>query len=171
MLYPLQIGAPIRNLTAAEISLLEHVAEQIPSEAALGEDDLASIRESLNALHHAIKDSTITKQAQKVFRDLIRITENSLRYYEIHGAKALRSAFIEMLGELLELYREQPTTASGKTTETSWWKAAQNHVENFGKVVKKVVPYVALLEKAIGVIGDAHKLLGNSDIAPPPGPS
>ena len=148
-IYPVQLNSGYRAPTEAEKSLLEVAATIIPQEAELQRDDIEKIRESVTALRALVEDAKIPPTIRKVLLDLIRISENAISRYNIHGARGLRKAFKEMLAEAAMSYGLASGEGEREVLKKSGaWAAMVRTLKAFDETASRLLKYKPLLESA-----------------------
>ena len=145
-LYPPAFNNVIPPFDAGEKALIHIAAVNLSSENSVSEDEIKAIKDSIDQLYDVIKNSSIQKSAWKLLLDLVRVTEESLHWYDIHGARALKSAFKQMLAEMTEFYFSDDDT--DELSNSSFWKTAMRHLALVDKVAAKALQYRALIEHA-----------------------
>jgi len=146
-IYPITLNNGLRAPTEAEKSLLEVAATTISQEVGLREDDIAKIRKSVTDLRTLVEDAEISPTIRKVLLDLIRMSEDAISRFNIHGARGLRKAFKGMLAEATEIYG----LASGEgeregLKKSNAWAAILNTLKTFDEVSSRMLKYKPMLE-------------------------
>lgn len=146
-IYPIALNAGFRVPTDAEKSLLEVAATVISTEAKLQEDDLKKIRESIADLRILVEGAEIPPSIRQVLLDLIRISENAISRYNIHGARGLRKAFKEMLAEAAMSYGLASGEGEREVLKNSGaWAAILKTLKTFDEIASRLLKYKPLLE-------------------------
>ena len=151
--YPMALNGQMRLLTETEKSLLEVCATIIPQEDALEKEDIDKIRESVASLRSLVEEGEISLTLKKALLELIRLTEDAINRFSIHGAKGLKRAFKAMLGEAGDLYASE--RAKGKEDElkkSGVWSAISKHLRTVDSVVAKIQRYQPYLEKGLPIL-------------------
>ncbi len=148
-IYPIQLNAGFRSPTDAEKSLLEVCATIISQEPPLLDDDINAIRTSIKSLRELVDGAQISPTLRKVLLELIRISEDAISRFNIHGARGLKKAFKAMLAEAAEAYG----LASGEgdreeLKKSRTWTAIFSHLNVIDGVASRLLKYKPLLEKA-----------------------
>ncbi len=141
-IYPLAINSGYRALTDTERSLLEVAATIIPEEESLNKSDIEKIQESIASLRNLVDDSDIPRSIRKVLLDLIRISEDAIARYNIHGSRGLRKAFKEMLAEVI-------TSSEGEREElkkSGAWVAIVKYLKIFDEISSRLIKYKPVIE-------------------------
>lgn len=147
MMYPHTITQPPRQVSQAELALLEMLAAKLPREPEIGSKDFDSIKESIEALKEAVNESPLDGVLRIVLLELIRLSEDAINRYHIYGAQGLKKAFKGMLAEVAEIYIQEDLSVE-EVTQSSVWKKAVAHIKLFDKVAAKLMQYGPVLEKA-----------------------
>ena len=147
-IYPTSMGAGFRRPTDAEKSLLEVAATIIPQEAKLQKDDIEKIRESITSLRLLVEDAEISPTIRKVLLELIRISEDAISRFNIHGARGLRKAFKEMLGEAAEIYGLTGEGEREALKKSGAWASIVKNLKVFDEVGARLLKYKPMLENA-----------------------
>lgn len=148
-LYPIQLNAPFREVTAAETSLLKVCATFIEEEGPITENDFETIRNSISDLRALVEDSKISPTLRKVLLELIRLTEDAISRFNIHGARGLKRAFKAMLADAAELYgMTDPEKDREELKKSSAWSAILKHLKTVDAVASKLLKYRPLLASA-----------------------
>lgn len=146
-IYPIQLNGGFRAATEAEKALLEVAATILSQETGLQTDDIEKIRESVTSLRTLVEDAKISPTIRKVLLDLIRISENAISRFNIHGARGLRKAFKEMLAEAAEVYGLASGEGEREVLKKSGaWAAILNNLKAFDEVGSRLLKYKPLLE-------------------------
>ena len=147
-IYPIQLNAGFRAPTEAEKSLLEVAATIISQEPSLQKDDIVTIRESIVSLRALVEGAETSSGIRKVLLDLIRLSEDAISRFNIHGARGLRKAFKAMLAEAAEAYGMASGDVEREELKRSGaWVVIMNHLKTFDAVASKLLKYKPLLEK------------------------
>lgn len=155
MLYPLNLGNPVRAMTEAERSLLQVCATIIEEEGEITEDDLTEIRKSIAELRTQVESGDISPTLKKVLLELIRLSEDAIARFTIRGARGLRRAFKAMVGEVAELYGIDEEEQQNSTA----WSAIKKHLNIVDTVAAKLLKYRPL----IGAATKLKVLIGGDD--------
>lgn len=148
-LYPFDLNGGLRPPTEAEISLLKVCATFIDQESPITEDDIECIRRSITELRPQVDDSTISPTLRKALLELIRLSEDAIARFTIHGARGLRRAFKEMLADAAELYgMADSATERSELTSSTTWAVIVKHLRTFDAVASKLLNYQKILEGA-----------------------
>ena len=144
---PIQLNNGYRAPTDAEKSLLEVAATMIPLEAELEKEDIEKIRESVTDLRTLVEGAEISTSIRKVLLDLIRISENAISRYNIHGARGLQKAFKEMLAEAAMSYGLASGEGEREVLKKSGaWAAIVKTLKTFDEIGSRLLKYKPLLE-------------------------
>ena len=145
--YPTSPNNGARQLQDSEIALLRMAASMLSTEPPLEENEIQSIRSSIDGLQTLLEDSSLKPSARAAILELARLSRNAIDYYAIHGAKGFRSAFKKMLADLMETWLHE----GKETTKQTWWTMAMDHVKKFDAVASRLLKYKPLLEGAGGL--------------------
>lgn len=157
--YPIQMNTAFRSPTDAEKSLLEVCATILSQEPVLQKDDIKAIRDSIVALRALVEDANISPTIRKVLLDLIRMSEDAISRFSIHGARGLRKAYKAMLAEALDTCASVSTVGEREElTKSNAWAAIVKHLKIIDTVASRLLKYTPVIEFA------ARLMLGG----PPP---
>ena len=152
-IYPSNFSGQFRPLEKAEIALLRVCATRIPEEGEVDQNDIEQIRASISELRSVVESSKTSKPLRRALLELIRLSEDSISRFAIHGAREFKKAFKAMLAETLELYA---TPDNEKDQDESWWSAAsakiKKHLELFDAIAAKTLQYKPLIEWAMPLL-------------------
>jgi hypothetical protein len=107
-IFPRNIEAHYRPPADTERSILELCATEFMREDRIGSDDLEKIREAIVGLRVVVDTADISPTLRKSLLELIRLSEDAISRYNIHGARGLRKVFKSMMGEAAEIWQELP---------------------------------------------------------------
>lgn len=148
-LYPVQLNGAMRKPTEAELSLLKVCATFISQEAPITKDDIDVIRESVADLRRVVENGDISPTLRKAILELIRLTEDAISRFNIHGARGLKRAFKAMLADAAELYgMTDPNKDRDELQKSGVWAAIVGHLRTVDAVASKLLKYKPLLEGA-----------------------
>lgn len=148
-LYPTQFNGALRAPTEAELSLLKVCATFIDQEAPITKDDIQAIRDSIAELRSRVEDGAISPTLRKALLELIRLTEDAISRFNIHGARGLKKAFKAMLADAAELYgMTDPKQDREELKKSGTWAAILKHLKTVDLVASKLLKYRPLLEGA-----------------------
>ena len=148
-LYPTQLTSAIREMTEAETSLLKVCATFIAEEGPITEDDMGAIRDSISDLRTQVEDAKISPTVRKALLELIRLSEDAISRFNIHGARGLKRAFKAMLAEAAELYgMTDPDKDREGLKKSSAWAVIVKHLKILDAVASKLRKYKPLLQGA-----------------------
>lgn len=150
-IYPNQLGSKFRGLTETEDSLLSVCAAFLQDEGKLTKDDITSIRESIVSLRKLIEDSNISPTLRKVLLELVRLTEDAISRFNIHGAKGLKRALKSMLGEVAELY---PNDIENE----SWKNTILGHLKLIDGIASRVLTYKPMIENTAQILISSNSI-------------
>ncbi len=142
--YPASPNNAARKLQDAEVALLRMAASMLAVEPPLHDDDVQTIRTSIDELQKLLESSDLKASARTAILELMRLSRNAIDYYAIHGAKGFRAAFKKMLADLMEIYLHEGKEA----TKETWWTKAVDHLRKIDAVASKLLKYKPLLEGA-----------------------
>ncbi|WP_454061958.1 hypothetical protein [Candidatus Nitrospira salsa] len=149
------VNQPVRGITDAERALLKVCATSLPSEEELTPNDIEAIRLSIRELQEQVEKAEVSLTLKKILLELIRLSEDAIARYNIHGARGLKKAFKRMLAEVTELYyldkKEQENIKNSST-----WKKVLKHLHKFDVITARLMKYQPMIEKVFQV------LLGNN---------
>jgi hypothetical protein len=125
----------------------------IQEEGDLSKEDIDKISEAIKELRDLIKDGEIAPALRKSLLELVRLAEDAIARFNIHGAKGLRKAFKHMLGEAAEAYglAKSPDEANA-SKNSSTWPAVVKLLKVMDVVVSKAIKYKPLLEGAARIL-------------------
>lgn len=145
-IYPVNLQGGTRKITAAEVSLLRVCATFISEDEAVTKDDIAKIRDSIDELRDEVEDSDISPSLRKILLEIIRLSEDAISRYNIHGARGLRKAFKMMLADAAELYGMTDQNADRQSLiKTPAWTAIINHLKIYDDIASRLLKYKPLL--------------------------
>ncbi len=147
-IYIPNIAVKPRVLTEAEKSLLEVCATALPAEGQLAEDDKNAIKESISDLQNLIENTETDPVLRGILLELVRLSQDSIARFNIHGARGLKRAFRGMLAEVAELYLATDEGDQAEIKETNAWHALLNHLRLIDSVAGRLLKYRPLLESA-----------------------
>ncbi|HUT93293.1 MAG TPA: hypothetical protein VMY37_27765 [Thermoguttaceae bacterium] len=160
-LYPIQLNAGFREVTEAEKSLLKVCATFIVEEGPITEDDIEAIRNSIAELRTKVEDGSISPTLRKALLELIRLSEDAISRFNIHGARGLKRAFKAMLADAAELYgMTDPERDREELKKSSVWSAIVKHLRTVDAVASRLLKYGPLLT------GASQLLIGGPPDAP-----
>jgi hypothetical protein len=145
-IYPDTINGGPRILTEAEKSLLEVCATILPKESTLEKDDLSEIQASIASLRDQVKAADTSPTLKKILLELIRLSEDAINRFNIHGARGLKEAFKGMLAEIAELYYSTSDKEKEAIQATSTWAAITAHLRKFDEIGGKLLKYRPVLD-------------------------
>lgn len=148
-IYPRNLEAGFRAVTVPEEALLELCASKLlPQEIDLQESYVELIRKSIASLRTHVNDAKISPTLRKVLLELIRLSEDAISRYNIHGARGLKKAFKAMLGETIELYGSASDKKGREALqESAPFKAITKHLHLFDGIAARLQKYKPLLER------------------------
>jgi hypothetical protein len=146
---PMDLAPATRSLREMEIHVLTILAEFLDEETPLATDDIDSIRESIESLRGVVANANISPVLKKALKELIRLSEDAINRFDIHGAKGLRRAFKTMLVESAEIM-EEAKKEQGEAGTVS--KLVYKHLMTFDAVVTKVGNYTPFLTYVSGFL-------------------
>ena len=155
-IYPFNFQTGIRKITDAEISLLKVCATFIPEDESITKDDITRIRDSIVELRDQVQESNISPTLRKALLEIIRLSEDAISRFNIHGARGLRNAFKSMLADAAELYGMTDLDNDRQALKkSSAWSAIIRHLKIVDEIASKLLKYKPLLESASQIlIGD-----------------
>lgn len=152
-IYPIQLNASYRPLSDAEKSLLEVAATVLTQEDEILESELDLIRESIRTLQELVDKASISPALRKVLLDLIRMSQDAISRYNIHGARDLRKAFNGMLADAAEAYGLASGSGSrDEMVNSGAWGKICAHLRVIDNVASRLLKYKPLLEKASQIL-------------------
>jgi len=152
-IYPMQLNGGMRQVTEAEISLLNVCATVIPEDGQVTKDDIEKIRESIAELRKVVEIGDISPTLRKALLELIRLSEESISRFNIHGARGLKKAFKAMLAESAELYGMTASNADAEPIRNSpIWATIVNHLKLFDSIASRLMKYKPLLEAGAQIL-------------------
>jgi len=161
-LYPIQLNSGFRGVTEAEISLLKVCATFIAEELPITENDIEAIRNSIADLRTKVENGAISPTLRKALLELIRLSEDAISRFKIHGARGLKRAFKAMLADAAELYgMTDPEKNREEFQKSSVWLAIVKHLKTFDAVASKLLKYKPFLK------GASQLLIGGPQEPPP----
>lgn len=148
-LYPINLDGGLRPPTEAEIYLLKVCATFIEEDSPITVDDIDAIRASIADLRSQVDNSKISPTLRKALLELIRLSEDAINRFDIHGARGLKRAFKAMLIDAAELFgMVDPTTEREELKSSAAWAAILKHLRIVDSVASKLLKYKPLLETA-----------------------
>ncbi|MEP3478452.1 MAG: hypothetical protein ABJZ55_04335 [Fuerstiella sp.] len=148
-IYPTQLTGGFRAPTDAEKSLLEVCATILPVDGQIKGDDIDAIRESISSLRTIIESGDISPTLRKALLELVRLSEDAISRFSIRGARGLKKAFKEMLGEAAELYGlSRGDDAAEELQSSPAWATIVNHLRLVDSVASRLLKYKPLIENA-----------------------
>ena len=94
-------------------------------ESEISEEDIQAIQQKLDELRAALDETFVSVRLQALIENQIKLIEKALAEYRIKGAKALRSASHQAMGEIIEakdeIASDQNSPVIGKLIEV-WTK-------------------------------------------------
>jgi len=148
-LYPVQLNGAMRKPTEAELSLLKVCATFIAQESPITKDDIETIRKSVGDLRHIVETGNISTTLRKAILELIRLTEDAISRFNIHGARGLKRAFKSMLADAAELYgMADPNKDAEELKKSGVWAVIVGHLRTVDAVASRLLKYKPLLEGA-----------------------
>lgn len=156
-LYPINFQSTIRKITDAELSLLKVCATFLIEDEPVTKDDIARIRDSIAELRDQVEDSNISPTLRKALLEIIRLSEDAISRFNIHGARGLRRAFKGMLADAAEVYGMTDIDNGRETLKkSSAWAAIIKHLRTVDEIAAKLLKYKPLLDSASQfLIGDS----------------
>jgi hypothetical protein len=153
IIYPIALNSNMRGLSEAEKALLEVCATRIPQEDALEQDDVEKIRQSVASLRSLVEQGDISPTLRKALLELIRLTEDAIARFHIHGARGLKTAFKAMLGEAIDLYATERTNGrEAEFKKSGVWQAIMRHLDTVDRVAARILKYQPVLEKGAQIL-------------------
>jgi hypothetical protein len=148
-IYPGALGNPFRELSEAEKSLLKVCAASIEEEAPVEEEDFAAIKDSIADLRAKVSGEGISPTLRKALLELIRLSEDAIARFRIHGARGLRRAFKTMLADAAEIcWGVEDQEQQEELKQSGVWAAMMKHLKLFDAVASKLLKYKPLLDGA-----------------------
>ena len=148
-LYPINLDGPLRPPNETEIHSLKVCATFIEEDSPITVDDIEAIRTSIADLRSQVDNSKISPTLRKALRELIRLSEDVINRFNIHGARGLKRAFKAMLADAAELFGMVDPTMDREDLKTSpAWAAILEHLRIVDSVASKLLKYKPLLETA-----------------------
>jgi hypothetical protein len=149
LMYPVGFSSGIRPLSDAEASLLRVCATFLEEEVELEQEDVDEVRSAIDQLRQVVEGEDVDPQLKRVLLELVRLANDSVARFEIHGGKGLQRAFKSMLGEAAELYLHADSEGKREElTQSNGWQAGMNCIRVFDRVASKLMDYQPLLEGA-----------------------
>ena len=154
-----QLDAGFSVLNAAELSILRMCGTYIKEDGEVTRDDLETIKSAISDLQSLVDSSTISPTLKKSLLELIRLAQDAISRFHIHGAQGLKRAFKAMLGEAAELYcLSEQGKDRAELTKSSAWSKILDLLKTFDAVASKSLKYKPLLESGAQLfIGDQLK--------------
>jgi hypothetical protein len=143
------VGTNFIPIGAAAKSFLEVFAAGIPMLQDVDEEDLELLRQSIEDLRKQLSKSGLDETLKNILLELIRISRDSIDFYEIRGPEGLKNAFKSMMAELYEVHFADKTVEEKEEIMTSEpWKAMMGHLGKFDSITSKLIKYKPILEGA-----------------------
>jgi hypothetical protein len=145
LVYPGALTNNIRPLGETEKSVLQIAATFIEEEDELEKEDIDEIRESIAALRSLVEGSDVSPTLRKTLLELIRLADDAISRFNIHGARGLKRAFKAMLVEAMDLHSSE----NAKELENSGiWQKIRDLILKMGRVADRILKHRDLIEKA-----------------------
>lgn len=145
--YPMALNNTIRVLNDAEKQMLEVCETMIPQEDTLEKEDIDAIRESIALLRELVEHGDVSSTLKKTLLELIRLAEDAISRFNIHGARGLKRAFKTMLSEAIDFYYSEGIQEREELKKTGVWQKMMNLVHTMDTVAGKILKYQPWLEK------------------------
>lgn len=145
-IYPLQVNVNSGAISPAEKSLLEVCATVLPKEGTPDPSDIESIRESILELQQLVESSDLPNELRIVILECLRLSQDSITRFNIHGVRGLHAAFKGMLAEVAALHFSISDEEKQRIQKTEAWEVLTRHLKNFDAVASKLLKYKPLLE-------------------------
>lgn len=152
IIYSPSANEAIRALTDAEKLGLEFCANTFDQEEKLTEDDIDAIRSSILELQTQVEKADVPQTLRKILLELIRLSDDAIARYNIHGARGLEKAFKGMLAELTELYHAD-TKEQEEIKKSPAWEKVRDLFVTFDNLLTKIMKYPLMIDKLGGLLG------------------
>jgi hypothetical protein len=145
IVFPTNFDKGVRQISEAETALLEVCATRIKKEAVLDKNDIEIIRSLISELKGEIESLPKKDPLKIILNELIRLCEDAINRFHIHGADGLKKAFKGMLAEVAEIeFHSDIDTKEVKKSEK--WTKTVNLIKKVDEVAAKTLKYKPLLE-------------------------
>lgn len=138
-----------QKITDEILLLLDTIAEQMPEEGEINEDDFKSLNEMLDELFEFVRDSQEFKgQLRLWLLHLIRMMKDGLCRYDIKGARGLRPDLLVLATELTVVFKsaeqgEQPEVPA--ETFAALRELASKFIRKLTRILDTAVKYAPLI--------------------------
>lgn len=151
IIYTPAANAAVRAMTDGEKAGLEFCATSFEKEDKLAENDIEAIRLGIQELQRQVEGADVSPTLKKILMELIRLSEDAIARFNIHGARGLKKAFKGMVAELSEIYcidsKEREDIISSPT-----WKKIQTHILRFDVIAGRLMKYKPMIEKGLPLL-------------------
>jgi len=138
-IYPLVVNANPRMLTDTEKSLLEVCATILPKEGDIEDLELREIQASIEELQQQVKKADTSQELKDILLEMIRLSKDSIKKYNIYGAFGLKKAFKIMLAEVTERYFNASEEEIKTIKSTNAWKSLTVHLKKFDHFARSLL--------------------------------
>jgi len=143
VLNPVQLQGACKRIGDAERAVLELAATLLPQGDVLIKTDLDQIRESLAGLQKLTEEADISPTLKKSILELIRLTNDAIARFRIHGASGFKKRFKQMIGEAALLSQEiDKETVEGKSVI----ERVQKHLLTIDGVLARITKYKPMFD-------------------------
>ncbi|HVF90410.1 MAG TPA: hypothetical protein VNH22_10105 [Blastocatellia bacterium] len=147
-----------QSLKNIEFTALEFAADQLskhPLEQLIDDEELKTVQAEIDSVYDSVSKSELNKELKHLILDQLELIRRALHEYKLRGAKRLREAFAESLGNL---FLEGPLLKESKDEPevNLFWKV----YAKFGSLVSfanKAAPYVELVGKILPMLGSGQQ--------------
>lgn len=148
-IYPVSLGNQFRQPSDAEKALLKVAGSRIPQEGKLTDDETGRIRDSIAELQKLVDKADLPRDLRKALLELIRLSQEALDRFNIRGARGLKSAWKQMVGESMDLFRTiSPDKQKNDPLVLEALKTIREHLVVFDDIAARLMKIQPLLEDA-----------------------
>jgi hypothetical protein len=152
-LSPIALNTSMRPVGEAEAALLRVAATLLPEDGLVTDDDLRKIRESTSKLRSLVEQGDISPTLRKALLELIRLSEDAISRFNIHGPRGLKKAFKSMLAEAAELYGFMKSSEEqGEPSQSTTWSVIVCHLKMFDEIAARIMKYRPLIESSVPLL-------------------
>lgn len=162
LLNPQNLGSTMEAFPAAELSLLELAASLMTRTGEASESSLQQIEKDIQRLQTIVREAVLDSSIKTILLELIRIAQDAIARYQIHGKNSLKKGFKMMIGELSDVHRlDETAQAQFKASEA--WDAVMNLIKSTDVAANSVIDDKRAIDyfAPLLVTGPAQQNLGS----------
>ena len=145
IIYTPAANGAVRAITEGEKVGFEFCATTFEREAEFASSDIEAIWRDIHELQQQVEKGDIPPALKRMLLELIRLSQDALERYNIHGSRGIEKAFKGMLGEVIWLNRYSKEEKE-KIKNSPAWKKVWKFFVTFESAFAKTMKYPPMIE-------------------------